>query len=74
MRGAFFKCTGCPEKLIEQRIIAGQRPLRGEHRNRGGLSGAVGAEQAEDFSLADVEAQSGHSVRRTVALAEVVNP
>ena len=45
--------------VTEQSRIAPRGPaLRSEHRNRGRLACAVGAEQTENFALADLEAQA----------------
>src|SRR5579872_2440691 len=50
----------------------GRRNLAGEHANGGGLAGAVGAEQTEDFAAAHAEADPSHGlcgVERTSQLA-----
>ena len=41
-----------------------------QHQNRGGLAGAVGAEQAEDFARADIEVDAIDGDRRAIALGE----
>jgi hypothetical protein len=38
----------------------------------GGLAGAVGAEQAEDFAFCDAEAHAAHGVHIAVVLDEII--
>src|ERR1700730_14801848 len=54
-------------------ITARRRSLRGKDRDYGGLSRAIGAEQAEDFSLTYVKTYPCHRVDLTVALLKRVN-
>jgi hypothetical protein len=57
----------------QDRVAARRAALRGKHRNSGGLTRAVGAKQAENFALRDVEAQSRYCCGRAIALAEALN-
>src|ERR1700730_10672974 len=60
--------------VSEQLCITSRRcSLRGNDRDYGGLSRAIGAEQAKDFSLTDLETNTCHSVDVAVALLKRVD-
>src|SRR5579862_5128330 len=57
--------------MTEQRRISRRGPvLRREHRNRGGLARAVGAQQAENLAFVDLEIQRVDGGDRAVTLGQ----
>ena len=59
---------------VHEGVAPGWAQQAGEHGDGGGLAGAVGAEQAEDLALVDVEAHlvdGQHALGRVVLLAKL---
>jgi hypothetical protein len=57
----------------DDRAPLGRRHVAGQHPHRGGLPGAVGAEEAEDLSPFDTEADVVHGRDPAVAFGDVQN-
>src|SRR5665647_3314657 len=60
----------------DARVAAARPKQTAQHRDGGALAGAVGAEQAEDLALGDVEAhavEGEHALGRVVLLAQLLD-
>jgi len=63
---------GTDDRLAEQAHRAvGRLEQAGKDRQQRGLAGTIGAEEAEDFSFADLESDSRESLERAVALVQI---
>src|SRR5207249_11759800 len=60
-------------KACDRERAVRRRDNSGDGAKRGGLSGAVGSEQSENLSGADVKRQPGNRDRLAIALVEIVD-